>query len=93
MTTINQRIDKAIAEQGSDAHNAISGPLLTLLTEFAREGKMTGIAEAFCRFRAAHPANAARVRESIPAKVINAMIIDSGGDLAAFDRLQKANSH
>ena len=81
MTTINQRIDKAIAEQGSDAHNTPSGPLLTLLTEFAREGKMTEIAEAFCRFRAAP-----RQRRPRPRK------FDSGESHQRHDHRQRRRS-
>jgi hypothetical protein len=61
----DERIVKAIAEQGSDACTP-SGPLLTLMTEFAREGKIAEIAEA-C-FRAAHPANDPYVRGQSLAK-------------------------
>jgi hypothetical protein len=67
----DERINAAIAEQRSSNHNTPSGPILTLLTEFAREEKISEMAEAFIRFRAKHGANAGFVKEAVPAKILN----------------------
>ena len=66
-----ERINAAIAEQGSSNHNTPSGPILTLLTEFAREGKISEIAEAYIRFRKKYAVNAGFVKEAVPVKILN----------------------
>lgn len=62
----DERISAAIAEQGSSNRNTPSGPISTLLTEFAREEKISAIAKAFIRFRTKYSANAGFVQEAIP---------------------------
>jgi hypothetical protein len=71
------RVITAIGQQGR-GNSAPSQPILTLLTEFAGQGKLREMAEAFVLFRAAHRPNAQPVAESVPAKVLNAYFMKDG---------------
>ncbi len=82
----DKRISAAIAEQGSSNHNVPSGPILTLLTEFAREEKISEIAKAFICFRTKYGANAGFVKEAIPAKILNWFFVK--GDVISFSTFE-----
>jgi hypothetical protein len=82
----DKRIGGAIADQGSSNDNTPSGPILALLTEFAREEKISEIAKAFIRFRAKYGANAGFVKEAIPAKILNWFFMK--GDVISFSTFE-----
>ncbi|SFH92422.1 hypothetical protein [Methylobacterium brachiatum] len=63
------RVAGAIANQGSDAYNTPSGPVLDLLSELAEEGEVETFAKAYGLFASIRPANAMFVREAVPAKI------------------------
>jgi hypothetical protein len=77
----------AIAEQGSRNDETQSAAILALLSEFARDGKVCAVAEAFNMFHSAHRSNATFVESKIPAKIINAYFLQSNGIHAtSFDK-------
>ncbi len=71
------RVITAISQQ-SRGNSTPSQPILTLLTDFAGQGKLGEMAEAFVLFREAHRPNALFVAESIPAKVLNGYFMKYG---------------
>ncbi len=77
----------AIAEQGSRNDETPSVAILALLSEFAREGKVRAIAEAFNMFHNARRSNATFVESKIPAKIMNAYFLQSNGiDATTFEK-------
>lgn len=63
------RVVKAIDQQGDERWNTPSAPILMLLSEFAYEGKIREMSEAFLQFRESHPRNGTFVSMQIPAKL------------------------
>jgi hypothetical protein len=80
------RVLSAIAEQGPDSHATLSGPILTILTDFATAGKLREFAEAFRLFQKVRPPNGEFVREQIPGKILNYYLLKAGDiDVKTFD--------
>jgi hypothetical protein len=90
--TTEKRIIEAIARQGSPAYTTESGPVLTLLSELAREGDLVSFSRAFITFARAKPMSAAFVAEATPAKVLNQYLLAHLGiDGGIFLQWEKAN--
>jgi hypothetical protein len=90
--TNETRILLAVADQGSSAYTTESGAVLTLLTDLAQEGDLTGFSHAFTIFARAKPANAAFVANATPAKVLNGYFLNHQHiDASAFLQWEKAN--
>jgi hypothetical protein len=87
----DERIEFAIANQGSKAFTTQSGPILTLLTRFAEKGDLPSISRAFVRFAQAMPANSEFVANAMPAKITNYLIAHQGIDPVALMRWSKDN--
>jgi hypothetical protein len=75
----------AIAQQSSSSHNTPSSAMLTLLTEFAREGKISEMAEAYTRFRTKYGVNAGFVKEAVPAKILNWFLAKDDVGFSTFE--------
>jgi len=90
--TTEQRIIKAIASQGSPAYLTESGPVLTLLSDLARDGDLASFSRAFIVFARAKPANAAFVAGATPAKVLNCYLLEHlGVNSSVFIEWEKDN--
>ncbi len=77
----------AIAKQGSRNDETPSVAILALLREFARDGKVRAVAEAFNMFHDAHRSNATFVESKIPAKIMNAYFLQSNRiDATTFEK-------
>lgn len=63
------RIAEAIVKQGAAAYTTPSGPVLTLMSDLAERGDIEILARAYKLFATVQSANAAFVRETIPAKI------------------------
>lgn len=63
------RVADAITEQGSKAYIQPSGAVLEILSDLAKRGEMAKFSRAVNLFSTIHPANAAVVLESVPAKI------------------------
>lgn len=65
-----ERVLNAIEMQGNPAYITPSGPILDVMTNFAQEGKIREISEAYGEFKKSFPLNAVTfVRRQIPAKL------------------------
>src|SRR5262249_33413170 len=69
------RVLTAIADQGSESHNTQSGPILTVLSDFAGAEKLREVAESFLMFQSAQMHNAAILQDQLPAKIVNAYFL------------------
>ena len=93
MSDLDEQIDAAIAAQGQRQDETPSSPILTLLSDLAREGEIAGISKAFIRFKRAHPIPATYVLSQIPAKVVNQYFYRNLElPIGAIQRWQEMNS-
>ncbi len=72
------RIEQAIRQHGSKAHNTPSGPILELMTAFTREDNIEAFSHAVVILARAKPPNAAFVVSAVPAKINNFLITHRG---------------
>lgn len=87
-------IVEAIRQQGSPAYSTPSGPVLTLLSEFAEGGDLRSFSNAFVAFARARPANAAYVEASVPGKILNRYLCRFHGvTVSQFERWRSKNPH
>jgi hypothetical protein len=71
------RIAEAVVDQGSKAYTTPSGPILTVLSDLADEGRPDAVARAYGLFAVVRPENASFVRDSVPAKIASRYLCGS----------------
>jgi hypothetical protein len=84
-----KRISDAIADQNSEAYSSPSGPMLTLMSAFAREGKFEEFALAALEHRRKFPANAAHINYLAAAKILNGLGEKHHSKISALKRLEE----
>ncbi|WP_241077373.1 hypothetical protein [Achromobacter xylosoxidans] len=86
-----ERALAAINSQGSAEFTTPSGPIMELLSDFAKEGALDDFAIAFQMFIKAHPSNQAFVTSWVPGKILNYYLLPLLGlnNVAVFENWKR----
>lgn len=88
--TAAERIAEALLHTGSSDYVVRSGAILTLMTNFSKEGDLASISDAYLAFTGLSPGDRRAVANAVPAKILNGYLYQyrkrSGGSLLRWQR-------